>query len=173
MTAAYAEEGILLNSSQFDGLNNLAAMEKITDYLASLNLGKKTVNYRLRDWGISRQRYWGTPIPIIYCDKCGTVPVPEKDLPVILPLNLGLKEEGGSPLASFAEFVETSGMGVCSSNGNLTRRTSSRRPVSQIWSHARQPSSKALLAGRTMMAVVWLRSRCLEIPLPATAGYTS
>ncbi len=107
MTEAYVEEGILVNSSKFNGINSRTAIEKITAYLSSLNLGKKTVNYRLRDWGISRQRYWGSPIPIIYCDKCGIVPVPEEDLPVVLPLDLELKGEGGLPLAAFPEFFET------------------------------------------------------------------
>ena len=107
MTEAYVEEGILINSHPFNGQRNLEALDSIAEYLESKSLGRKTVNYRLRDWGISRQRYWGAPIPIIYCDKCGTVPVPEKDLPVVLPLNLDLRPNGGSPLPFEPSFCET------------------------------------------------------------------
>ena len=107
MTEAYVGEGILVNSGPFDGQPNLAALESIAEYLESKGLGHKTVNYRLRDWGISRQRYWGAPIPIIYCDSCGTVPVPDEDLPVVLPLDLSLRPNGGSPLPFEASFFET------------------------------------------------------------------
>ncbi|PKL12388.1 MAG: leucine--tRNA ligase, partial [Spirochaetae bacterium HGW-Spirochaetae-6] len=85
MTEAYVEDGFLVNSGEFDGLDNRAAMERIIDKAAGLKLGDKTVNFRLKDWLLSRQRYWGTPIPMVYCDSCGVVGVPEKDLPVILP----------------------------------------------------------------------------------------
>ena len=108
MTEAYVEEGILVNSGPFNGQRNLEAMDRIAEYLESNGLGHKTVNYRLRDWNISRQRYWGAPIPIITCDRCGTVPVPEKDLPVVLPLNLELRPNGGSPLPFEPSFYETS-----------------------------------------------------------------
>ena len=107
MTEAYEEEGILVNSGPFNGKGNINALDDIADYLASNNLGYKTTNYRIRDWNISRQRYWGAPIPIIYCDKCGTVPVNEEDLPVVLPLNLELRPGGGSPLSFAPEFYET------------------------------------------------------------------
>jgi leucyl-tRNA synthetase len=107
MTEAYVDEGILVNSGPFDGQPNLAAQDSIADYLESKGMGHKTINYRIRDWGISRQRYWGTPIPIIYCDKCGTVPVPEKDLPVTLPLDLDMRPNGGSPLPFDPDFYET------------------------------------------------------------------
>ncbi|MCS7244501.1 MAG: class I tRNA ligase family protein, partial [Candidatus Calescibacterium sp.] len=79
----------------------------VADYIEKQGLGKKTINYRLRDWGISRQRYWGTPIPIVYCDHCGIVPVPEKDLPVILPENVSLTGKGESPLKYIDEFYKT------------------------------------------------------------------
>jgi len=82
---AYVGEGKLINSEKFNGVNSKDAIEKITNYLKDKKLGKKTLQYKLRDWLVSRQRYWGTPIPIVYCDKCGAVPVPEKDLPVELP----------------------------------------------------------------------------------------
>lgn len=104
---AYEEEGILINSGMFDNLDSLQAKEKIIDYLEEKKIGKKTVNYRLRDWNISRQRYWGTPIPIIYCDECGIVPVPEDKLPVILPQNAEFTGIGGSPLSKIEEFVNT------------------------------------------------------------------
>jgi len=88
MKEAYIEDGVMVNSSQFDGLNNREAMKKIAGWMESKKIGKRAINYRLRDWLISRQRYWGAPIPIVYCDKCGIVPVPEKKLPVLLPENV-------------------------------------------------------------------------------------
>ena len=105
MTEAYTEAGILVNSGRFDGQKSDDAKEAIADYLQAEAIGTKTVNYRLRDWGISRQRYWGNPIPIIYCDVCGVVPVPEQDLPVTLPVNVEFTGEGGSPLARLESFV--------------------------------------------------------------------
>lgn len=105
MTAAYTEAGIMVNSDEFDGSSSSDAKEKIADWLEKGGKGKKTVNFRLRDWGISRQRYWGNPIPVIYCDSCGTVPVPEKDLPVVLPLDVAFTGDGGSPLAKLDAFV--------------------------------------------------------------------
>ncbi|MEM2956257.1 MAG: leucine--tRNA ligase [Candidatus Pacearchaeota archaeon] len=103
MKEAFVEDGILINSGQFSGLKSAEAREKIADYLESKNLGKRVVNYKLRDWLISRQRYWGTPIPIIYCEKCGIVPVPENQLPVILPKEV--KFGKGNPLATNKNFV--------------------------------------------------------------------
>ena len=96
----------LVNSDPFNGMNNREAIDAIIDYLEEKGLGTRTVNYRLKDWGISRQRYWGAPIPIIYCEKCGTVPVPEADLPVVLPLDLEVKMVGRSPLADYPAFYE-------------------------------------------------------------------
>ncbi|MFC1733116.1 leucine--tRNA ligase [candidate division KSB1 bacterium] len=105
MSRAYIEEGKLVNSGDFNGINNKEAIEKITKFLEKKKWGKGTVQYKLRDWLISRQRYWGTPIPIIYCEKCGAVPVPEKDLPVVLPENVKFSGEG-NPLATSKEFVD-------------------------------------------------------------------
>ncbi|MCL5018631.1 MAG: leucine--tRNA ligase [Candidatus Pacearchaeota archaeon] len=104
MTEAYTGSGKLVNSEGFDGLHNEEAKEHIAIYLKEKKLGKKVINYKLRDWLISRQRFWGTPIPIIYCDKCGIVPVPEKDLPVKLPDNIKFKSEK-NPLIDNKEFV--------------------------------------------------------------------
>ncbi len=107
MTEAYVDEGMLVNSGPFDGMENFKALDAIADYLETAGKGQKTVQYRLRDWGISRQRYWGAPIPMISCKACGTVPVPASDLPVVLPGDVELTGEGGSPLAKHRAFVET------------------------------------------------------------------
>ncbi|MDD4240594.1 MAG: leucine--tRNA ligase [Smithellaceae bacterium] len=107
MTEAYVDEGVLVNSGPFNGMENTKVLEAIADYLEKEGKGKRTIQYRLRDWGISRQRYWGAPIPMITCAKCGIVPVPEKDLPVILPENVVFSSEGGSPLAALPDFVNT------------------------------------------------------------------
>jgi leucyl-tRNA synthetase len=102
---AYTFDGTLINSGKFNSLDNDEAKEHITKYLESKKLGKKVVNFKLRDWLISRQRFWGTPIPIIYCDECGIVPVPEKDLPVELPEDIKFTSER-NPLIGNKEFVE-------------------------------------------------------------------
>ncbi len=104
---AYTEQGVLINSAQFDGLTSEEAMDAIADFLQEEKKGRKTVNYRLRDWGVSRQRYWGCPIPIIYCDDCGAVPVPDEDLPVELPTDIVFDESGASPIKKMPEFYET------------------------------------------------------------------
>jgi leucyl-tRNA synthetase len=102
---AYEGEGVLLHSSVFSGLQSDEARRKIADYLEKERKGKKAVNFKLRDWGISRQRYWGTPIPVVYCKSCGTVPVPEKDLPVLLPQGLLDAGRGTVPLSEVSDFV--------------------------------------------------------------------
>jgi leucyl-tRNA synthetase len=107
MTGAYEEEGVMVNSGEFNGMGNVEAKNAITEHLSSKGIGHKTVNFRIRDWNISRQRYWGAPIPIIYCEKCGTVPADEKDLPVKLPIDLNLRPGGGSPLPFEPSFYET------------------------------------------------------------------
>jgi leucyl-tRNA synthetase len=106
MTEAYAGEGIMVNSGPFDGLPNRNAQAAIAAHLEAENLGRSTVSFRLRDWGISRQRYWGAPIPVIHCDRCGIVPVPAKDLPVVLPEDADLLEGGQSPLPALAAFAK-------------------------------------------------------------------
>ncbi|MBI5417823.1 leucine--tRNA ligase [Candidatus Poribacteria bacterium] len=107
MTIAYVEEGYLVNSCEFNHLSSKDAINKISTWIKNYKLGTKTINYRLRDWGISRQRYWGTPIPVIYCSECGVVPVPEKDLPVILPDKVKFDPTGISPLPGMSSFVKT------------------------------------------------------------------
>ncbi len=106
MESAYAGPGTMVNSGQFNGMDNEQFKEAIALYLQEKGLGKKTVNYRLRDWNISRQRFWGAPIPVIYCEQCGPVPVPEKDLPVILPQDAVMPEDGRSPLPELKSFLD-------------------------------------------------------------------
>ena len=105
---AYLEEGIMVNSGRFDGQASVQGKEAIADFVEGRDWGRRAVSYRLRDWLISRQRYWGTPIPIIYCDTCGILPVPEDQLPVSLPADAEFKPTGESPLASHLDFVNTS-----------------------------------------------------------------
>ena len=104
--AAYTEKGCLINSGEFDGLNFTEAFAAIVERLAEHDLGESTVNFRLRDWGVSRQRYWGAPIPVINCKTCGSVPVPADNLPVILPTDVAL-EGVGSPLNKLDSFTKT------------------------------------------------------------------
>lgn len=99
--------GILINSGEYDGLNFDQAFQRMQHYFEDKGTGRLQINYRLRDWGVSRQRYWGCPIPIIYCDKCGAQPVPENDLPVILPEDVVFDDTGGSPIKKMPEFYET------------------------------------------------------------------
>ncbi|MCP3851255.1 MAG: leucine--tRNA ligase [Gammaproteobacteria bacterium] len=102
---AFTEKGLLVNSADFDGLTSQEALSKIPEALEKINKGKKRVQFRLRDWGVSRQRYWGTPIPIINCPDCGSLPVPEDDLPVKLPLDVVITG-AGSPIKSMPEFYQ-------------------------------------------------------------------
>ena len=107
MTEAFAGEGVMINSGRFNGIDSVQALDDIAVYLEEKGLGKKTTSFRLRDWGISRQRYWGAPIPIIHCKKCGIVPAPEKDLPILLPEDADLLEGGKSPLSTLEYFAKT------------------------------------------------------------------
>ncbi|MGB8751157.1 MAG: leucine--tRNA ligase [Candidatus Sulfotelmatobacter sp.] len=111
-------DGMLINSGQFGGLECADAIQKMSAFAEKNGFGKATVSYRLKDWGISRQRYWGTPIPMLYCEKDGIVPVPEKNLPVILPENVDIAHALGSPLSSLPEFVNT----TCPKCGGPARR---------------------------------------------------
>ncbi len=103
----YCEDGIVVNSLQFDGMRGEEARGEIAKHITKLGKGGKKVNYRLRDWLVSRQRYWGAPIPVVHCPKCGIVPVPEKDLPVKLPYDVEFKPDGKSPLAKHDRFMTT------------------------------------------------------------------
>src|SRR3989339_288549 len=107
MTEAYEGDGLQVNSGEFDGLANQEAKIKIAQWMEKKGVGKIVTHWRLRDWLVSRQRYWGTPIPIVYCPDCGAVPVPDKDLPVELPQDAPFTGEGGSPLGKVKEFMET------------------------------------------------------------------
>lgn len=115
---AYADEGTMVNSGKFNGMGNKVGGEAICDYIEENNWGKRATSYRLRDWLISRQRYWGAPIPMIYCPECGIVPVPEKDLPVLLPEDAEFKPTGESPLKYNENFVNT----TCPKCGGAARR---------------------------------------------------
>lgn len=106
LSESFEAEGKMINSAEFNGLNNREAIEKIIDYIAKKGIGKKTINYRLRDWLISRQRYWGTPIPMINCPKCGWVPEKEENLPILLPKDVKFTGKGESPLATSKDFVK-------------------------------------------------------------------
>jgi leucyl-tRNA synthetase len=118
MTEAYVERGVLVNSDKFNGMDNIEAIKAVGQYMEEKGIGKVKVNYKLRDWLISRQRYWGAPIPMIYCDKCGIVPVPEEDLPVMLPPNVKFNPRGTSPLLECEEFLNT----TCPKCGGPARR---------------------------------------------------
>ena len=115
---AFAAEGNMINSEMFTGMNNKEAIVKIIDYLEEKGIGKKSINYRLRDWLISRQRYWGTPIPMIYCDSCGWVPEKEENLPVLLPTDVEFTGKGESPLTTSKTFAHA----VCPKCGKPARR---------------------------------------------------
>jgi leucyl-tRNA synthetase len=119
MTDAYEDPGVMVDSGEFTGLASDDGIEAITRFLTKKQLGGPSVNYRLKDWLISRQRYWGAPIPIIYCDRCGMVPVPEKDLPVLLPKDItDYVPKGKSPLAAVDSYINT----VCPSCGSKAKR---------------------------------------------------
>jgi len=115
---AYEDEGVLVNSGRFTGMDSREAKKEISRYIEEKGLGRRVVKYRLRDWGISRQRYWGTPIPVIYCESCGIVPVPEEDLPVVLPEDVDLTAGCASPLQASEAFVRTE----CPACGAAARR---------------------------------------------------
>jgi leucyl-tRNA synthetase len=118
LTEAYVDDGVMVDSGIFSGLASAAGKERIAAYAEEKNWGKKAIRYRLRDWGVSRQRYWGTPIPIIYCNRCGTVPVPEDRLPVKLPDDVPFTGKGGSPLSESKLFSQI----VCPKCGGSARR---------------------------------------------------
>ena len=138
--AAFTEEGFLINSGEFDGLTTKEAKKKITEKLKSMNKGDFKVTYRLRDWLVSRQRYWGCPIPVVYCEDCGTVVYDLKDLPVKLPYNVEFKPDGKSPLAKCDEYVHT----VCPKCGKPAIRETDTLDtfVCSSWYQFRYPDNK-------------------------------
>lgn len=136
----FTDYGFLTGSMEFDGISSEEARVAIVKKLESMNKGELKVTYRLRDWLVSRQRYWGAPIPIIYCDKCGTVPVPEDQLPVELPYNVVFTPDGESPLAKCEEFVNT----TCPCCGGPARRDTDTLDtfVCSSWYYLRYPDNK-------------------------------
>ncbi|HIG64563.1 MAG TPA: leucine--tRNA ligase [Methyloprofundus sp.] len=137
---AFTEKGVLQNSAEFDGLSSAEAVSAIADKLEQQGKGQRKTNFRLHDWGVSRQRYWGTPIPIIYCDDCGTVPVPETDLPVELPKDVVL-DGSNSPLVTHEAFLHVD----CPKCGKLAKRETDTFDtfMESSWYFARFASSKA------------------------------
>ena len=136
----FTEYGPMTNSSDYNGLSGEAAKNAIINKLESLGLGAKKINYRLRDWLVSRQRYWGAPIPVVYCDHCGIVPVPEDQLPVKLPYNVEFAPDGKSPLAKSEEFMNT----TCPKCGGPARREADTLDtfVCSSWYYLRYPDNK-------------------------------
>ncbi len=136
----FTEDGILTNSMKYDGLASEQARETIVSDLKKMDAGDGTVNYRLRDWLVSRQRYWGAPIPVVYCKDCGTVPVPEKDLPVELPYNVEFTPDGKSPLSKSEEFMNA----PCPKCGKPARRDPDTLDtfVCSSWYYLRYPDNK-------------------------------
>lgn len=136
----FCEYGILVNSGKFNDLTSEEAKSKIVEYLAEKDLGTQKVNFRLRDWLVSRQRYWGTPIPMIYCDKCGIVPVPESQLPVELPYDVEFTPDGKSPLSKCESFVNT----TCPCCGGEAKRETDTLDtfVCSSWYYLRYPDNK-------------------------------
>jgi len=138
LTEAYTESGTLINSGNFNGISNEKAKHEISEFLSKKGLGRKAINFRLKDWGISRQRYWGTPIPIIYCDSCGAVPVPLKDLPVKLPKEV--KFGNGNPLLTNEKWINIK-CPKCGKNGKRETDTMDTF-VNSSWYFLRYTDSK-------------------------------
>lgn len=141
MTNAYVDEGSLVDSGSFNEMDNLSAIEKIIEFAEKSGIGTKHIQYRLKDWLLSRQRYWGCPIPIVYCEKCGAVPVPESDLPVKLPTEVDFHGTSASPLVSMKSFYEAK----CPSCGGTARRETDTMDtfVDSSWYFAKYTSPKS------------------------------
>ncbi|AEG59333.1 leucine--tRNA ligase [Desulforamulus ruminis] len=140
MTEAYVSAGFMIHSGPFDGTPNQQGIRKVIEYAEQKGIGQGLVNFRLRDWLISRQRYWGTPIPIIYCEQCGALPVPEDQLPVLLPTEVAFKPTGESPLKGDADFVQT----TCPHCGGKARRETDTMDtfVDSSWYYIRYTSAR-------------------------------
>ena len=139
-TLPYCEKGVLINSGKYNGMDFAAAKKAMTEDLTAMGMGSEKVTYRLRDWSVSRQRYWGCPIPVIYCDKCGAVPVPEDQLPVELPYDVEFMPTGESPLKSCESFVNT----TCPCCGAPAKRETDTLDtfVCSSWYQLRYPENK-------------------------------
>jgi len=150
---AFSEKGVLINSGEFDGKTSAEAVDAIAEYLSAAGKGEKQVNFRLRDWGVSRQRYWGTPIPIINCDSCGAVAVPEDQLPVVLPEDAAFGDDVGSPIKKMPEWYQT----TCPSCGGAAERETDTFDTffESSWYYARYtcPDAQSMLDER---ANYWL-----------------
>lgn len=136
----FIEKGVLVNSGEFDGLNFKTAIDAIIEKLQPQGMAERKINYRLRDWLISRQRYWGTPIPVVHCEKCGVVPVPDDQLPVLLPYDVEFRPDGESPLAKCDEFMNT----TCPKCGAPAKRDPDTMDtfVDSSWYQLRYPDNK-------------------------------
>ncbi|MCF7858069.1 MAG: leucine--tRNA ligase [Candidatus Cloacimonetes bacterium] len=155
MADAYVEPGFLVNSGKFDGMDSQKSLKTISKWMFENKMGKETITYRLRDWGVSRQRYWGNPIPIIYCDDCGTVLVPDEDLPIKLPENVELGKTRQNPLLSVEEWVNVK----CPQCGKSARRETDTMDtfVDSSWYFARYVDPKNdTLPFSQELAVKWL-----------------
>ena len=154
-TEAHAEPGVLVNSGEYDGTPSLKAKELITEKLESLGKGKKKTQFRLRDWNISRQRYWGAPIPVVYCEKCGVVPEKPENLPILLPLHVKTEPDGKSPLPKTESFYKC----TCPKCGGPARRETDTMDtfVESSWYFARYTSARNDKAAFDMDALrYWL-----------------
>jgi leucyl-tRNA synthetase len=152
---AYEEPGIMIHSKQFDGLHSTVGKEKVIEFFKQNEFGEEKINFKLRDWLISRQRYWGAPIPIVYCENCGEVPVPEKELPVLLPEKVDFTGKGESPLLTAPDFVNTK----CPQCGHAARREVDTMDtfVCSSWYFLRFPNAHlAEMAFDRRMADMWL-----------------
>ena len=140
LTEAYTEPGIMINSGKFDGMDSTKGKEAIIEWFKEKKIGDKKINYKLRDWLISRQRYWGAPIPIVYCESCGEVPVPEEHLPVVLPEKVEFSGQGVSPITSAPDFVNT----TCPKCGGAAKREVDTMDtfVCSSWYFLRYPNPK-------------------------------
>lgn len=155
MTAAVPDDGLMVNSGQFSGLPNEEGKSKVAETLEARGFGKRTVNWRLRDWNVSRQRYWGAPIPVVYCDDCGVVPEREENLPVLLPLDVATHSDGRSPLPDTPEFYEC----ACPKCGKKARRETDTLDtfVESSWYFARYTDPRNQTAPFTPEALAyWL-----------------
>ena len=139
-TLPYTEYGVMINSGKFDGMTSDKGKVAVVEELEKLGKGRKKINYRLRDWSVSRQRYWGAPIPIIHCEHCGAVPVPEKDLPVKLPYDVNFTPDGKSPLSSHEGYMNC----TCPVCGRPARRDPDTLDtfVCSSWYYLRYPDNK-------------------------------